>query len=302
MNSKAPVLLHGSQLAAVGDDLGVRAQESIDAGPCRAVPGVSRPHRVRRMRIATWNINSIRTSIRSSPGRPSGQSTLLQETKCGDDDFPFDAFTEAGYDVVHRRRPLERCCYRQSGRHDDVQQGSVAQPRPRSMRPACRRDLRRRPVLVGLCSQRAAPTIPTTSTNSCGSNASRRCSSTAGILDRGRRHQRRPADRDVYDPARWRRRTRQPTRRCRPTAARTGLTDLARIATDTPIHVVELSARPVRQGPTRIDRTCSSVIATSPPTCGSTERLALRGPRPRTTRRRSGALSRNHDPGRRHRW
>ena len=57
-----------------------------------------------RMRIATWNINSIRTRIDQVVAWSTDRAVdvvLLQETKCGDNDFPFDAFTEAGYDVVH---------------------------------------------------------------------------------------------------------------------------------------------------------------------------------------------------------
>ena len=57
-----------------------------------------------RMRIATWNINSIRTRIDQVIAWSTDRAVdvvLLQETKCGDNDFPFDAFTEAGYDVVH---------------------------------------------------------------------------------------------------------------------------------------------------------------------------------------------------------
>ncbi|NDH87549.1 MAG: exodeoxyribonuclease III, partial [Actinobacteria bacterium] len=56
------------------------------------------------MRIATWNINSIRTRIDQVVAWSTERAAdvvLLQETKCGDDDFPFDAFTKAGYDVVH---------------------------------------------------------------------------------------------------------------------------------------------------------------------------------------------------------
>ncbi|WP_324649331.1 exodeoxyribonuclease III [Georgenia sp. H159] len=56
------------------------------------------------MRLATWNVNSIRTRV----GRVvdflerSGTDVLaLQETKCRDDQFPEEAFHAAGYDVVH---------------------------------------------------------------------------------------------------------------------------------------------------------------------------------------------------------
>lgn len=56
------------------------------------------------MRIATWNINSIRTRI----GRVvewlqnSDVDVLaLQETKCRDDQFPVEALTAIGYEVAH---------------------------------------------------------------------------------------------------------------------------------------------------------------------------------------------------------
>jgi len=55
------------------------------------------------MRLATWNVNSIRTRV----GRVvdfltrSGTDVLaLQETKCRDDQFPEDAFVAAGYRVA----------------------------------------------------------------------------------------------------------------------------------------------------------------------------------------------------------
>lgn len=56
------------------------------------------------MRVATWNINSIRTRIDQTIEWAVATDTdvvLLQETKCGDGDFPFDAFTDAGYEVAH---------------------------------------------------------------------------------------------------------------------------------------------------------------------------------------------------------
>ncbi len=56
------------------------------------------------MRLATWNVNSIRTRV----GRVlafldrSGTDVLaMQETKCRDDQFPEEAFHAAGYDVAH---------------------------------------------------------------------------------------------------------------------------------------------------------------------------------------------------------
>ena len=55
------------------------------------------------MRIGTWNVNSIRTRV----GRvvdwlvhEDVDVLALQEIKCTEEQFPYDAFTEAGYDVI----------------------------------------------------------------------------------------------------------------------------------------------------------------------------------------------------------
>ena len=56
------------------------------------------------LRVATWNINSIRARVGQVVdwlGEHDADVLLLQETKCGDADFPFAAFTAAGYDVAH---------------------------------------------------------------------------------------------------------------------------------------------------------------------------------------------------------
>lgn len=55
-------------------------------------------------RIVSWNINSIRTRVDQViewAGRSDADVLLLQETKCGDADFPFGAFEAAGYEVAH---------------------------------------------------------------------------------------------------------------------------------------------------------------------------------------------------------
>ena len=49
-------------------------------------------------RIVSWNINSIRTRVDQViewAGHADADVLLLQETKCGDADFPFDAFDAA---------------------------------------------------------------------------------------------------------------------------------------------------------------------------------------------------------------
>ena len=56
------------------------------------------------VRIATWNVNSIRARVEVvmawlATHRPD--VVCLQETKCTDEAFPFDAFEEAGYEVAH---------------------------------------------------------------------------------------------------------------------------------------------------------------------------------------------------------
>ena len=56
------------------------------------------------MRIATWNINSIRTRVDQTVSWALANEAdvlVLQETKCGDEHFPFDAYTEAGFEVAH---------------------------------------------------------------------------------------------------------------------------------------------------------------------------------------------------------
>ncbi|EHB55849.1 exodeoxyribonuclease III Xth [Mycolicibacterium rhodesiae JS60] len=56
------------------------------------------------LRIATWNVNSIRTRVDrvvSWLQRGDVDVLAMQETKCADDQFPTMPFLEAGYEVVH---------------------------------------------------------------------------------------------------------------------------------------------------------------------------------------------------------
>ena len=56
------------------------------------------------MRIATWNINSIRTRVERVTdwlGDSDIDVLALQETKCRDDQFPLELFEKAGYEVAH---------------------------------------------------------------------------------------------------------------------------------------------------------------------------------------------------------
>ena len=56
------------------------------------------------MRLATWNVNSIRTRVDRVVGfleRSDVDVLALQETKCRDDQFPSAAFEALGYEVAH---------------------------------------------------------------------------------------------------------------------------------------------------------------------------------------------------------
>ena len=56
------------------------------------------------MRIATWNVNSIRTRVEQVvqwAERNEIDVLLLQETKCRDEDFPREPFARIGHQVAH---------------------------------------------------------------------------------------------------------------------------------------------------------------------------------------------------------
>ncbi len=56
------------------------------------------------MRIATWNVNSIRSRIDRVIDwldRSDIDVLAIQETKCRDDQFPYDRFDDAGYEICH---------------------------------------------------------------------------------------------------------------------------------------------------------------------------------------------------------
>jgi exodeoxyribonuclease-3 len=56
------------------------------------------------VRLATWNVNSIRTRVDRVTAwlqRRDVDVLALQETKCRDDQFPEARFTELGYQVAH---------------------------------------------------------------------------------------------------------------------------------------------------------------------------------------------------------
>ena len=56
------------------------------------------------MRIATWNVNSVRARgerIAAWLQRGDVDVAAVQETKCRDDQFPTELFTDLGYEVAH---------------------------------------------------------------------------------------------------------------------------------------------------------------------------------------------------------
>ena len=161
---------------------------------------------------------------------------LLQETKCGDNDFPFDAFTEAGYDVVHHGVDhWNGVAIASRVGIDDVQRGfsgSVSAPfdEPRLVAATCGgvrcwsvyvpngRALDDPHYLYKLVwLERLRGELQQ-------HHAAEGCSIVAGDINVA------PADRDVYDPTRWRRRTHAspPERDAVQRLLELGLTDLAR--------------------------------------------------------------------------
>src|SRR5262249_45727900 len=56
------------------------------------------------MRIATWNVNSLKARLERVIGwldRARPDVLLMQETKLADAGAPVDAFREAGYELAH---------------------------------------------------------------------------------------------------------------------------------------------------------------------------------------------------------
>ena len=56
------------------------------------------------MRIATWNVNSIRSRVDRVEAwlqRSEVDVLAIQETKCREDQFPFERFETLGYEVAH---------------------------------------------------------------------------------------------------------------------------------------------------------------------------------------------------------
>ncbi|MBY6677063.1 MULTISPECIES: exodeoxyribonuclease III [unclassified Rhodococcus (in: high G+C Gram-positive bacteria)] len=56
------------------------------------------------MRLATWNVNSVRSRVDRIVDwleRSDVDVLAIQETKCKDDQFPYQRFTDIGYQVAH---------------------------------------------------------------------------------------------------------------------------------------------------------------------------------------------------------
>ena len=56
------------------------------------------------MRIVNWNVNSVRTRIDRVTeflARHDVDVLAVQETKCKDEQFPYERFEEMGYHVAH---------------------------------------------------------------------------------------------------------------------------------------------------------------------------------------------------------
>ncbi len=93
------------------------------------------------MRIATWNVNSIRARLDAVLLWLQAQEPdvlCMQETKCTDDVFPYEAFEQAGYHAAHHgektyngvailaREPLEDIVLGLPDDDDDAQKRVVA--------------------------------------------------------------------------------------------------------------------------------------------------------------------------------
>ena len=84
------------------------------------------------MRVATWNVNSIRTRVgRVVDWLLNEDIDVLgmQEIKCTEAQFPFDVFTDAGYEVVlHGLNQWNGVAFASRLPLDDVQRGFASAP------------------------------------------------------------------------------------------------------------------------------------------------------------------------------
>ena len=79
------------------------------------------------MRIATWNVNSVRSRLpRLLPWLEAQRPDLvcLQETKCRDEQFPHEPFDELGYNVeIYGQKTYNGVAILSKTRPDDVRKG-----------------------------------------------------------------------------------------------------------------------------------------------------------------------------------
>ncbi len=84
------------------------------------------------MRVGTWNVNSIRTRVGRVVDwlvREDVDVLAMQEIKCKESQFPFDAFAEAGYEVVlHGLNQWNGVAFASRLPIDDVARGFVSAP------------------------------------------------------------------------------------------------------------------------------------------------------------------------------
>ncbi|THG29531.1 exodeoxyribonuclease III [Naasia lichenicola] len=84
------------------------------------------------MRVATWNVNSIRARVDRVVDwlvREEVDVLAMQEIKCREDQFPLLAFTEAGYDVeIHGANQWNGVAFASRLPMDDVTRGFETMP------------------------------------------------------------------------------------------------------------------------------------------------------------------------------
>ena len=109
------------RVAHVGDDV---AREGVLTQGLHGISlpnGRAPPHSARRVRIATWNVNSLRSRIDRVEAflqRHDIDVLAVQETKAREDQLPLMGLTVLGYDIaVGGLRPVERRRDHQPGRH-----------------------------------------------------------------------------------------------------------------------------------------------------------------------------------------
>src|SRR4051812_18634092 len=82
-----------------------RRRASTSMAPTLAAPRLSgKPPRLVGVRVATWNVNSIRSRVDRVAAwlqRRDVDVLALQETKCRDDQFPEMVLSAIGYEVAH---------------------------------------------------------------------------------------------------------------------------------------------------------------------------------------------------------